>query len=252
MLVTTILAVLAGVALLLLTRVAMGLFGLPPVREPQEALRQAAEVIMGVFALTSAFLIVEGYGRSDDAQRATVAEADAVRETFWSAGSLPAAERDRTRSALENYLRTVLDERPAKSRELARRAGWETLRDVHDDLLPPATADEGFRPVRFELRADLRDLYAARSQRIAKTDAALPDPVVYLLILGASGSVVLVALTGFPCKRREAGVLIFAAALTGITANVVVQIDRPADGAISVNSHAYDLVLREMTDHPLG
>ena len=205
--------------------------------------------LLGLMAFVLAITLGLATDRYDARRGLVVAEATALATAYQRADYLPAAEAARLKALLRAYvpLRIVTDpaEVPAniaRSAELARQM-W---------AIEVAAARAGDNPdLIASLGEALNELVAVSQQRVvAGVYARVPRTIMYLLLAGSALSLAMVGYSAGIKGRRSvlsAAVLILT---LGVVTILVVDLDRPQEGFLTVSQQALVDVQRFMAAPP--
>ena len=205
--------------------------------------------LLGLMAFVLAITLGLATDRHDARRGLVVAEANAIATAYQRADYLPPAEAARLKALLRAYLpvRIVTDpaEVPAniaRSAELARQM-W---------AIEVAAAQAGDNPdLIASLGEALNEIVAVGQQRVvAGVYARVPRTIMYLLLAGSALSLAMVGYSAGIKGRRSvlsAAVLILT---LGVVTILVVDLDRPQEGFLTVSQQALVDVQRFMAAAP--
>ena len=237
-----LIAVVTGIVGLVLLLVGLIRRLVPGVREgfDAEVSSQMLGVVAALFGLLFAFIIVIAYQNYSDAQGNVAAEADALAAVVRDSGALPPQDRDRVRTAVGAYVRTVVDEEWPRMREgdnSSQVSGavdgiFAALQGVEPQS-PSAAAfyDDSVR----QLNAAL----AARRNRLDDARGGLPWVVGALLFVGSIvivGYAVLVGSRSFWFHTIGAGSI---ALVIGMSLVVLATLIYPFAGDLAIDSRPF-------------
>lgn len=209
-----------------------------------KGVEMAIGAVSGLFVFSFAFLAVNAQGQLDSARKATLAEAGALKDVYFVAQGLPQSERDDIRQRVVAYTHSVIDaEWPAMHQGHANEStvrGLDALRAAVYRLHVP---DENSRAVRAETSQRLQDVYVARRERLAQKDAQVPPPILSLMVGSGVATLVFFALFGKPASRTHYVLLAIGAAGFAYMIYLVLALNHPYAGGISIGPAAYEEAL---------
>jgi Protein of unknown function (DUF4239) len=206
-------------------------------------------VVGVVYAVLLAFIAVvtwESYTRADEI---AVEEATYAGNLYRDSVGLPEQIAGPLRTDLRRYIEDVIkQEWPVQRAGNVPGTGWPMLEDMQIRIarFEPQTA--GQTVVQQEWLHTLNQLYAARRHRLLAAQGHVPAIGWWVIVLG--GLVTIGCTYLFGADRLPMQMILTAAVTAILTLNVIliVQLDYPFRGAVSVSSEAYERVLYNM-DH---
>jgi hypothetical protein len=205
--------------------------------------------LLGLMAFVLAITLGIATDRHDARRNLVVEEANAVATAYQRADYLPSAEAAQLKSLLRAYvpLRIVTDpsEAPAnvaRSSELARQM-WT--------IVATAAQSGDNSDLIASLGESLNEIVAVSEQRVvAGVYARVPRTIMFLLLAGSALSLAMVGYSAGIKGRRSvlsASVLIIT---LGVVTILVVDLDRPQEGFLTVSQQALVDVQRFMSTTP--
>ncbi|WP_018348309.1 DUF4239 domain-containing protein [Longispora albida] len=210
-----------------------------PIAMPK-GVEMAVGAVSGLFVFSFAFLAVNAVGELNAARKASLTEASALKDTYFAAQGLAQADRDRVRGEVVAYTRSVIDAEWPAMRD--RRASEPTVRQLDGLRLHvyQMQADgEPARAAKAETTARLRDVYVARRDRLAQKDAQVPPPILALMVGAGLVTLTVITLVGRPATLLHYGLLAIGAAGVAYMIFLVLQINHPYSGGVSLKPDAY-------------
>ena len=206
-----------------------------------------------VYAVLLAFVVVIVWQQFDDARVDADREATAVVAVYRDAAALDELGPD-ARPALRRYARAgrrrrVGDDGRRSTRE--SRAVDDALNDALDDV--PAIEPRTQAEIAFYTQAigGLHDISELRRDRIEASGAELPIAMWGVLIIGAVISVAFTFLFGVRSFLAQALMVASLAALIGIVLALILALDLPFTGGLSVGPDSMQDAIEEF-DHISG
>lgn len=209
-------------------------------RTPDEVEGNTGLLVGSVLALF-AFLLAVTMGmaadRFDTRRGLVVEEANAIGTAYLRAGFLPSPAREESRTLLVEYVpQRIWTSNEAVATGSARSVAiQDELWRIAEELGPTEGESEVFALYVDALNAMI-DLHTERF--VAGIYARVPETVLYLLVVG---TVLALAMSGFNAGLTRHRSLVGAAVLVcviGAVLVLVVDLDRPRDGFITVSQQA--------------
>jgi len=200
-----------------------------------------------LYAVLVAFVIIVVWQKFADAETDVVQEAGAAATVFRLSQGINDKTGTAIRGAVGNYLKLVIsDDWPAMARGVTgAQAARRALDAVYATLLTSDVAQQAGNPVMSELLHQLDLMTQARRARLVAAQGTVPDLIWLLLFVGAVVTIVFTFFFGTLNLRAQIlmtgllSFLIFAELL------IVVAIDRPFTGSVSVEPTALVSVLAD-------
>ncbi|MGH2809033.1 MAG: DUF4239 domain-containing protein [Actinomycetota bacterium] len=198
-------------------------------------------ILIGMYGIVLAFVIVALYEEYKEAQQTVEAEANELSQVYLDTRGLPEDVRDAIDAHIVAYVEILeteewpLMERGEGSHEA--EAELEELYVVLQGYEPDTVAQETFYA---EAVSRLNDLMASRRDRLEFAEQSLPTE---LLVLVVGGAVVLIGfMFFFGAEEARGQALMFTAvgAAVGFSLFVVVTLDHPFSGDVTVSPHVFE------------
>jgi hypothetical protein len=206
-------------------------------------------VVGVVYAVLLAFVVVIVWQQFDTARTEADREATIVLALYQDAAVLDDLGPD-ARPAIRRYAQTVVDsewEQMAEGHHESRQAGdalnaiWTAFRAIE----PRSESDVAFYG---EAVTSLHEVSELRRARIESSRAELPTAMWSVLIVGALISVAFTYFFGVRSFAAQALMVSALAALIGLVLSVILALDLPFSGGISVSSSSMSNTITEF-DH---
>lgn len=203
-----------------------------------------------VYAVLLGFAVIVVWEKFHDAQSAVAEEAGITAALFRLSNGLDGPSGAALRAGLQTYLHDVIEgDWPAMAGGHASPAATRALSGLYEAVLTDHPADARGAAALSAVFSELDQLGQARRTRIALAGGVVPSVLWIVLFLGA---VVTVGFTFFfGTLNLEAQVL-----MTGLLAMsvfmgllVILSVNRPFTGDISVNAKPLEAVLRDFAGH---
>jgi hypothetical protein len=206
-------------------------------------------VIGVLYAVLLAFVVIISWERYHDAERALVAEAGSAATLYRLAGGLDESSAATLRTTLSAYLNSVLkDDWPAMVRGRSSGVTTRVLSDLYDQVIRYPSDNLHAATLQGDLLSQLDQMTRARRERLVMGEGTVPKVIWFVLFLGAF---LTISFTFFFGTQN----LIAQSLMTGILAAiilsavlVVVALDRPYTGAVTVSKDPIRWVLEGTTD----
>ncbi|MFI8293542.1 DUF4239 domain-containing protein [Streptomyces sp. ms191] len=202
-------------------------------------------VVLGMFGaiygIILAFVIVTLWTQMESTQNVVAAEATDIALIVRDARAFPAEDRDRVHAAAGGYVHTVVEVQWPLMRDGVAdyRVTGGKLDDLYAALQSFEPRTESEKTFYAEAAARLDDVAAERRARLTMAGQQLP-PLLQVLAVG--GALVIIPLTFLYGMRSRRMQLLFVgavAALIGFSLLLVVVLDRPFAGELSVSPAPY-------------
>jgi Protein of unknown function (DUF4239) len=245
--------------LLLLLLTALAMAGPPIVRRfvPFESLRVNNEVagfkyaVIGVlYAVLLAFVVIIAWERFYDAERALAREAGAAATIFRLAGGFDETTAAALRANMSAYLKSVLaDDWPAMRLGRSSPVTTRVLSDLYAQLVRFRPADLHDADLQKDLFSELDELTRARRERLVMGEGTVPSVIWFVLFLGAALTISFTFLFGTSNVIAQSLMTGVLAAII-FSAILVVALDRPYTGAVTVSRESIRAVLEDFQTAP--
>jgi hypothetical protein len=246
--------------LLLFLVTALAMTGPPLVRRfvAIEKLRSNNEVagfkyaVIGVlYAVLLAFVVIITWERFYDAEKSLAVEAGSAATIYRLSGGFDESSAATLRANMSAYLKSVLaDDWPAMAVGRSSLVTTRVLSDLYEELVHYRPADLHDADLQKDLLSELDQLTRARRERLVMAEGTVPNVIWFVLFLGAT---LTIAFTFFFGIRN----VIVQSMMTGVLAAiifsailVVVAIDRPYTGAVTVSMESIRAVLEDFRTVP--
>ena len=199
-------------------------------------------MIVGSLLALMAFLLAITMGmasdRFDSRRSLVLAEANSVGTTYLRAGYLAEPASSKTRSLLREYMPLriendetgSLEEKIAKSEELHDEL-WEIAQE-----LARTSPESNVLSLYIESLNEMIDLHQMRI--MVGIYGRVPEAVLFLLFFGSLLTLAMVGFTAGLTQRRSPLTPVVLIFLLGAVITLVIDLDRPQDGFLTVNERA--------------
>lgn len=180
-------------------------------------------------------------------------EAVNASDVYRDIESYPPAVRDEVRGALRAYVSVVIQREWPAQRRGARlpMEGDVLLHHAARALTTFQPATPGQQVVHIQTLHDLDDLFSNRRLRVEAIDSHLPG-LMWLVVL--AGAAVLIFMSYFFCGEKNGLQLLLTVGLSlliGLVIFLILELDRPLIGTVSVDASSFEHALPAMGGAPL-
>jgi protein-S-isoprenylcysteine O-methyltransferase Ste14 len=212
------------------------------VRRSQNDVTAAAMGIVGVaYAVLLAFIAVATWESYTAADKIVDVEASYIGDLYRETIGLADADVAPIRAGIKKYLEQIVHEEwPSQQAGHINQAGRPTLVHISSLIasLDPKTPRETV--IVAELLRTMNALYDARRTRILAADSAIPAIVWWIVAFGSALTVGFTYLFGTHDFRMHVIVTGMVAASMALVIVLIVALDRPFRGDLSVSVQAYE------------
>jgi len=182
-----------------------------------------------------------------DADKIVDTEASLIGNIHRDTTGLPHEKALPIRAYLELYVEQVVHvEWPLQQRGELGTIGWRSLEESHAHIARLDPKNLGEFAIQAELLRGLNNLCGARRTRILAADAAVPTTVWIILILGTVLTIGYTYVLGIDNVPLHFAMTASAAIAMGLVFILILSLDRPFRGELSVSTEAYENVRANM------
>ncbi len=206
----------------------------------------------GIYAVVLAFVAVGAYETMDRSTAIASDEANSLGSLAFDSAGLPPGLAARVREDVDQYIDIVTkqewrSQRAYQMEERNYEEGWAQVRRISLDLAGFEPATPGQATVKGEMVHVINELFGARRARLLAAQAHLPDAVWQMLIFGLGLVTVYIYLFGPQSFRIHVAVTALTMLSIGLVFTLIIALDYPFRGDLSVDSDAY-LGVKEVSD----
>jgi hypothetical protein len=207
----------------------------------------------GLYAVMLAFVAVGTYETMDRSTAIASEEANSLGSLAFDSPGLPPEMASRVRTDVDEYIDVVTkkewpNQRAYRMDPSNYEEGWALLRRMSLDVAAFDPKTPGQATVQAELEHVVNELFASRRTRLLAATAHLPNPVWQMLIFGLGLVAVYVYLFGPHSYGIHMAVITMTMLSIGLVFTLVIALDYPFRGEVSVDSDAYSGV-QEVAEH---
>jgi len=217
------------------------------VRDNHNELTSFTVTNIGVlYAVLLAFIAVATWEAFTRAVETVETEADLANNLYRDTSGCDAQVAAELQRGIRDYLTVVIQkEWPAQQDGVVPTVGWSELELVHNRIASLAPKTMGEAVLMQEMLHTLNQLYSARMSRLNAVRGHIPYMVWWVIVLVGAVNIV------YSCFLAAEGSGMHFMMLAGLTATLtlvialIVQLDYPFRGTISVTPEAFARVLEE-------
>ena len=205
---------------------------------------QTVGVLVTILLALVAVAVWQNFSRGDDV---AALEAGRIGNLLRDSAGLPESVRAPVRARLKSYTDVVIGEewpaqRAGRVQDASFRKGWRVLGGVDIPLARYQPGGPGQAAVEGEMLRALDELYDARRSRILAAQAHLPAVVWTIMAIGAAMTVGCTFFFGMPRIWVHLLMTGAVAASLSLVFVLIIALDYPFRGALSVSTDAYQAV----------
>jgi hypothetical protein len=197
-------------------------------------------IISVVYAVLLAFIAVATWESFSSAETIVQAEAGYIGNLYRDTKGFPDQIGEQMRTTLKDYTETVIrTEWPVQRQGEVPGSGWKPLYKLHGQLISfePETRWEAIIEAEF-LRV-LNELYKAREARLTAAAGHIPVVIWWIIAIGGALTTAFTYLFGFESFRLHLTMTGAVAASLSLVVVLIVALDWPFRGEVSVAPEAY-------------
>lgn len=208
-------------------------------------------IIGVVYAVLLAFIAVAAWQSFDQANQVVQEEANLVGNLYRDSVDVPQPERNEIRQALKDYLDLVIGEEwPAQQAGRIDPQAWQPVAKLHDAIAAIDAKTLSQSVVEAEILKTLNALYSARRARLLAAQNGIPATIWWILMLGAIMTTSFSFFFGTPNMTMHYAMTGALAASMALVLVLIVALDWPFRGSVSVSAEAYEAVQASMIAAP--
>lgn len=210
-------------------------------------------VISVTYAVLLAFIAVATWESFSHAQDIVDSEADYVGSIYRDTQGLPPAVGQSIRDDLQEYVTAVVNQEwPVQREGKTPDQGWAPLRKLHSSIVTIEPTTMGQEVIQGELLKVLNELYSARASRLSAVQGHIPDVVWWIILFGGVITVGFTYLFGFHDFRMHVVMTMTVAASLALVVVLIVALDWPFRGEVSISPDAYSKTQKSWGDLPFN
>jgi hypothetical protein len=204
-------------------------------------------IIGVIYAVLLAFIAVAAWESFDAAGRVVQQEANLVGNLARDSVALGPAERAQMQQVIAQYLDVVIHrEWPAQEAGQVDTNAWKVVQKLHATITGIDAKTLGQSVIEAEMLKTLNELYNARRTRLAAARDGIPDTIWWILVLGGAITIAFTYFFGMPSMRMHYAMTGVLAASMALVMVLIVALDWPFRGTVSVSAEPFEAVLQNM------
>jgi hypothetical protein len=197
-------------------------------------------IISVVYAVLLAFIAVATWESFAAAETVVQAEAGYIGNLYRDTRGFPEQLGAQMREALAHYAEAVITtEWPMQQQGQLPSAGWKPLYKLHAQLVAFQPATRGEAVIEAEFLRTLNELYKAREARLTAVAGHIPGVIWWIIAIGGALTTAFTYLFGFESFRLHLTMTGAVAASLALVVVLIVALDWPFRGEVSVSPEAY-------------
>ena len=205
-------------------------------------------IIGVVYAVLLAFIAVAAWTSFDNANSIVQQEANLAGNLYRDSVAVAEPARGEMRQDLKAYLDHVVNsEWPMQRKgEVDPDRGWLPVENLHRAITGIDAKTRGEAVVEAEMLRTLNELYNARRARLLAAADGIPDTIWWILVLGGVTTVAFSFFFVMPSMRMHYAMTGVLAASMALVMVLIVALDWPFRGEVSIVPDAYAAVRKNM------
>ena len=200
------------------------------------------------FGLLLGLLAVGTYQNKSDIEKVMIREAGLLRAFYRSMQNYPEPLRSETLPLIKEYVRYVIEDSwPLQQRGIVSEGGVPRMNAVQNKLFSFEPKTKGQEILHDKTVEQFNEMAEVRRQRIQSANSGISPIMWYVVGIGSLLTVVMVWLF----ESRLTAQFILGGALAfflGTVVSLIVAMDRPFNGDVSIGPDAYRAVYERMKD----
>lgn len=197
-------------------------------------------IISVVYAVLLAFIAVATWEAFSSAETVVQSEAGYIGNLYRDTKGFPDTLGEPMRKALKDYAEVVVrDEWPTQQSGELPNQGWKPLHKLHRLLVGFDPQTRGQTVIQAEFLRTLNELYKAREARLTAAAGHIPDVIWWIILIGGALTTGFTYLFGFESFRLHLTMTAAVAASLSLVVILIVALDWPFRGEVSVSPQAY-------------
>lgn len=210
-------------------------------------------VIGVLYAVLLAFIAIATWESFSKASDIVENESDYIGGMYLDTAGLPNAEGQQIRDALMKYVSVVIEEEwPIQRQGKTPDQAWKPLRDLAAAIATIHPQNSGEAVIEAELLRSWNQVYDARSARLSAVQGHIPEVIWWIIFIGAAITTAFTYLFGFESFRMHLAMTSTLAATLALVIVLIVALDWPFRGQISVSPEPFIMTQQSWADAPIG
>jgi len=205
------------------------------------------DAIMALLSLLLAFTFSMSLVRHEQRRQMVVTDSNAIGDFYTCASILKEPVRGKLQAVVQRYAEHRLSLAESTTDEASIQRSLDEIQEMHDQMqVLVAEAVNGGTPVVVPLVNTLNGLTSAHAARLAAARERLPTSIVLLLFLAAIIGMALLRRQQGPSGERYLGATIAFTALVCMVVWVILDLNQPLRGVITVSQEPLQRLLHGM------
>ena len=198
----------------------------------------------GIYAVVLAFMAVGTYEAMEKTTAIASSEADSLGSISFDSAGLPPELGEKVREDVDGYI-DIVTKKEWKSQQNYQMdeknfaEGWKQATKINADVANFEPATPGQATIKVDIMHVVNDLFASRRARLLAATSHLPDAVWQMLVIGLLLVVFYVYLFGPHKYWIHVAVTTFTMLTIGLVFTLVISLDYPFRGDLSVDDEAF-------------
>jgi hypothetical protein len=209
--------------------------------------------IVGVlYAVLLAFIAIATWESFSRASDVVENESDYAGGMYLDSAGLPDAKGQEIRDALAKYVSVVVDvEWPIQRTGKTPDQGWKPLRDLATAIATIHPQTQGEAVIEAEMLKTWNLLYNARSARLSAVQGHIPGVIWAIVFFGAAITTGYTYFFGYEHFGMHLAMTAVLAATLGLIIVMIIALDWPFRGEISVSPDPFIMTQQSWTEAPI-
>jgi hypothetical protein len=209
-------------------------------------------IISVLYAVLLAFIAIATWEAFSQASVIVENESGYAGGMYLDTAGLPTAKGQQIRDALAKYVSVVINEEwPIQRQGKTPDQGWIPLRNLATAIATIQPQTPGEAVIEAELLKTWNELYDARSARLTAVQGHVPDIIWYIVFFGAAITIAYTYLFGFENFVMHTAMTAIIAATLALVIVMIIALDWPFRGDISVSPDAFITTQQSWADAPI-
>jgi hypothetical protein len=210
-------------------------------------------IISVLYAVLLAFIAIATWESFSRASDIVENESDYAGGMYLDTAGLPDAKGKEIRDALQKYVSVVIDvEWPIQRNGVTPDQGWKPLRDVAIAIATIQPQTSGQAVIEAELLKSWNELYDARSARLSAVQGHVPGVIWAIVFFGAAITTGYTYFFGYESFGLHMAMTAVVAATLALVIVMIIALDWPFRGQISVSADPFIMTQQSWTDAPIN
>lgn len=209
-------------------------------------------IISVLYAVLLAFIAIATWESFSRASDIVENESDYAGGMYLDTAGLPDAKGLAIREALQKYVSVVINvEWPIQRQGKTPDQGWVPLRDLATAIATIHPQTSGEAVIEAELLKSWNELYDARSSRLSAVQGHVPSVIWCIVFFGAAITTAYTYFFGFESFGLHLAMTATVAATLAMVIVMIIALDWPFRGQISVSPDPFILTQQSWADAPI-